>query len=240
MMTMTKVEMRRSAAYSSQHPRQAHIHRCARLVPLFANLPRDDQDFIDGRLQHRVFARGDQIFMPGDALRLMIVSRGSMKVYRVSRNGREQLLRIQQAGGYEGEGWLLGQPNHDLYGQALEPTEICLLAHDAFHRLLLDQPLLSVRLLELNAAKLASMEQINAFLAMERVEERLASYLLGLERAAGSDRFTVPISLRQVAHLLGTTPESVSRKLRSFEDRGLIVRKRREIRILKRKKLEDI
>lgn len=217
-----------------------HDHKCAKLVPLFSELPTTDQDFIDSQLLHRVFDKGDQIFMPGDELKLIIVARGSMKVYRMSHSGREQLLRVQEPGGYEGEAWLLGQPNDALYGQALETTEVCLLSHRAFHQLLLQQPLLSVRLLELNAAKLASLEQINGFLGMDRVEERLAQYLLDLAKAAGTERFTLPFQLKELAHLLGTTPETVSRKLKAFEDAGLIARQRREIQILRRDDLEDI
>lgn len=224
-----------SPAYRDQHD-----HRCAGLVPLFAQLPQVDQDFIDSQLQHRRYEKGDQVFMPGDELKLIIVARGSVKVYQVSRSGREQLLRVQEPGGYEGEAWLLGQPNDSLYGQALEPTEVCLLSHTAFHKLLLDQPLLSVRLLELNAAKLTTLEQINGFLGMDRVEERLATYLLDLEKAAGTDTFTLPIRMKELAHLLGTTPETLSRKLRAFEDEGFIARQRRSIRVLDHDGLEDM
>ncbi|MCI1240534.1 MAG: Crp/Fnr family transcriptional regulator [Bifidobacterium subtile] len=222
------------------HVSPEHDHQCAGLVPLFAELPQSDQDFIDVHLQHRVFHKGEQVFMPGDELRLIIVARGSLKVYRMSRNGREQLLRVQEPGGYEGEAWLLGQPNDSLYGQALETTEVCLLSHRDFHKILLEQPLLSVRLLELNAAKLATLEQINGFLGMDRVEERLAAYLLDLSKASGSLTFTLPIRMKELAHLLGTTPETLSRKLRSFEDEGLIARNRRTLRILNQDALEDM
>jgi CRP/FNR family transcriptional regulator len=224
----------------SEQASLGHEDKCAGLVPLFAELPQEDQDFIDSHLQHRVFHKGDQVFMPGDELKLIIVARGSLKVYRMSRNGREQLLRIQEPGGYEGEAWLLGQPNDSLYGQALETTEVCLLSHTAFHKLLLEQPLLSVRLLELNAAKLVTLEQINGFLGMDRVEERLATYLLDLEKASGSRTFTVPIRMKELAHLLGTTPETLSRKLKSFEDDGYIARNRRTLRILNQEELEDM
>ena len=218
----------------------ARDHQCARLVPLFARLERSDQDFIDSQLHHRVFNKGEQVFMPGDELKLIIVASGSLKIYRMRRDGGEQLLRIQEPGGYEGEAWLLGQANDSLYGQALEKTEVCLLSHRAFHRLLVDQPLLSLRLLELNAAKLASMEQLNGFLGMDHVEERLATYLLDLAKAAGSKHFTIPFPLKELARLLGTTPETLSRTLKSLESNRLIARRRREIMIVNADALEDI
>lgn len=217
-----------------------HDDRCAGLVPLFAQLPQSDQDFIDDHLVHRVYEKGDQVFMPGDELKLIIVAKGSLKIYQISRSGREQLLRVQEPGGYEGEAWLLGQPNDSLYGQALERSEVCLLSHTAFHKLLMGQPALSVRLLELNAAKLASMEQLNGFLGMDRVEERIATYLLDLVKAAGSTTVTIPIRMKELAHLLGTTPETLSRKLAAFEKEGLIVRNRRTVRILDEDGLEDM
>lgn len=217
-----------------------HRHRCASLVPLFADLPQSDQDRIDLNLQHRIFHQGDQVFMPGDELKLIIVARGSLKVYRMGRNGREQLLRVQQPGGYEGEAWLLGQPNDSLYGQALEASEVCLLSHRDFHRLLLEQPLLSARLLELNAAKLVTLEHINGFLGMDRVEERLATYLLDLSQSSHSMTFSLPMRMKELAHLLGTTPETLSRTLKSFENKNLIARNRRIIHIRDQAELEDL
>ncbi|MDN6424910.1 MAG: cyclic nucleotide-binding domain-containing protein, partial [Bifidobacterium crudilactis] len=73
----------------AHHVSPTHDHRCAGLVPLFSELPQNDQDFIDSQLHHRIFEKGDQVFMPGDELKLLIVARGSMKVYRMSRSGRE-------------------------------------------------------------------------------------------------------------------------------------------------------
>jgi CRP/FNR family transcriptional regulator len=239
MTTRTTTEIAGAHGEASAHV-SSHDHKCAGLVPLFAELPQTDQDFIDGQLQHRVFEKGEQVFMPGDELKLIIVARGSLKVYQMSRNGREQLLRVQEPGGYEGEAWLLGQPNDSLYGQALETTEVCLLSHSAFHSVLLSQPKLSVRLLELNAAKITSLEQINGFLGMDRVEERLATYLLDLAKATDSLTFTLPIRMKELAHLLGTTPETLSRKLALFEKDGLIARSRRTIKILDQDALEDV
>lgn len=228
-----------SAGHGGDHG-AGSADRCAGLVPLFSELPDADQDFINDQLQHRRFERGDQVFMPGDQLRLIIVARGSLKVYQMTRSGREQLLRVQEPGSYEGEAWLLGQANESLYGQALESSEVCLLSHTAFRQLLLEQPLLSVRLLELNAAKIASLEQLNGFLGMDRVEERLATYLLDLAKVAGRPVFRIPMQMKELATMLGTTPESISRKLKEFEAAGLIARQRRDVRILNSDGLEDI
>ncbi|WP_094692174.1 Crp/Fnr family transcriptional regulator [Bifidobacterium aquikefiri] len=209
-----------------------HEHRCAGLVPLFANLPQSDQNFIDEHLQHQQFSRNEMVFMPGDELKLIIVARGSLKIYQMSSNGREQLLRVQKAGGYEGEAWMLGYPNDSLYGQTLEPAEVCLLSHQLFHKLLVEQPLLSIRMLEMNTAKFVEMEWMNGILSIERTEGRLARYLLDQSETTGSQQFVLPVKMNVLARLIGTTPETLSRDLRSLEIRGFIARRRNLIHIL--------
>ncbi|WP_308884234.1 Crp/Fnr family transcriptional regulator, partial [Limosilactobacillus fermentum] len=186
-------------------------HICVSLVPLFADLPEKDQLKINSLASHRHYQKGETIFQPGDE-KLQIVARGNMKVYQLSASGREQLLRVAQPGDYEGEAQLFGLENDSFFGQAMENTEICSLSKADFNRVLMENPQLSLKLLELSAQKLLATERQTKFLAMERVEERLASYLLDLAKVAGSDQVQLSMKMKDIALYLGTTPETLSRK----------------------------
>lgn len=214
---------------------------CVQLVPLFQDLSGEDRLNIQRSTKFRTFHKGDIVFSPHSDSQLSIVARGSMKVYRITANGREQLLRVIEPGGYEGESQLFGASNQNLYGEALADTMVCVLLRRDFMRLLDAHPQLSIRLLSTIASKMARVEEQTQFLTMGRVEERLASYLLDLSKSAGgSRRVRIPMTMKELASYLGTTPETLSRKLRYLEDRRIIARQRRDVVILSSQQLEEI
>lgn len=214
-------------------------HICVSLVPLFMDLPGKDQLKINSLTTHRRYQKGETIFQPGDE-KLQIVARGSMKVYQLSASGREQLLRVAQPGDYEGEKQLFGLENDSFFGEAMENTEICSLGKADFNRVLLGNPQLSLKLLELSTQKLLATERQTQFLAMERVEERLASYLLDLAKVAGSDQVQLSMKMKDIAFYLGTTPETLSRKFKLLEKMGYLKRTGKQVKILDEDGLLDL
>lgn len=217
-----------------------HEHICVTLVPLFNHLDLEEQRKINQLVTHQVFEKGEQIVTPEGDPQLVIVARGNMKVYQLSPAGREQLLRVVEPGGYEGESQLFGAQNDTLFGEALQQTEVCVLKHQDFQQLLLRYPQLSLRLLEINAEKMTKVEQQTQFLMMEKVEERLATYLLDLYKVSGEANVTIPMKMKELAAFLGTTPETLSRKLKLLEDHQLIQRKGSRITLLDLDGLEDM
>ena len=213
---------------------------CVSLVPLFNHLELADQKKIHVLIKHRIVDKGEQVFTPDGEEQLVIVARGNIKVYQLSSNGKEQLLRVVAPGGYEGENQLFGVRNEVLFGEALEPTEVCILKKQDFSKLLLDYPQLSLKLLEINAAKMVKPEQQTQFLMMEKVEERLATYLLDLAKVAEANTFVLPMKMKELALFLGTTPETLSRKFKRLEKLKLISRERRQIVLLDKDGLEDL
>lgn len=215
-------------------------HICVSLVPLFNHLEEADQRKIHSLVKHRAASKGEQIFTPDSEDQLVIVARGNMKVYQLSSNGKEQLLRVVEPGGYEGENQLFGVRNEVLFGEALETTEVCVLKQQDFSKLLLDYPQLSLKLLAINAQKMVKVEQQTQFLMMEKVEERLATYLLDLAKVAESNELILPMKMKELALFLGTTPETLSRKFKLLEKNQLIDRSKRKVRLLETDGLEDV
>ncbi|MEK4302262.1 Crp/Fnr family transcriptional regulator [Oceanobacillus sp. FSL W8-0428] len=214
-------------------------HLCVAAVPLFHHLNLEDQRLINPLVNHRIFEKGEQIITPDGDPKLVVVARGNMKVYQLSAAGREQLLRVVGPSGYEGEGLLLGARNENLFAEALQQTEVCLLTQEDFQKILLQYPQLSLKLLEINAQKMMEAEQQTRFLMMEKVEERLMTYLLDLYKTTESAQVEIPMKMKELASFLGTTPETVSRKLKWLEQEGLIKRNRNKIKLHDKKELEN-
>lgn len=218
----------------------SHEHLCVTLVPLFNDLDLDDQKKINEIAEHVIVDKGETIFSPYSDPELIIVAKGNMKVYQLSSNGKEQLLRVVEPGGYEGENQLFGAKNDILFGEALEKTELCVLRQEDFQNILLEHPQLSLKLLEINARKSVSAEQQAQFLMMEKVEERLATYLINLSKSQNSLTFKLPLLMKELAAFLGTTPETLSRKFKLLEDERYLSRNNGIITIINEDALEDL
>lgn len=215
-------------------------HLCVSLVPLFNHLDLENQRLINQVAVHKTFEKGEQIMVPGGAESLAIVARGAMKVYQLSVNGKEQLLRVVEPGGYEGENTIFGAINENLFVEALQKSEICMINKQDFQNLLVSFPQLSLKLLSLTASKITSLEQQSQFLMMERIEERLATYLVDLYKVSNNKQLTLPMKKKELAAFLGTTPETLSRKLKFLSDEGYLKMNRNQIELLDVESLEEI
>ena len=67
---------------------------CVHRVPLFNNLACDERSEVQELLYHKTFQKGEIIFSPDDPEQLSIVSAGAMKIYKLSKTGKEQLLSL--------------------------------------------------------------------------------------------------------------------------------------------------
>ena len=215
-------------------------HLCVSLVPLLNHLNIEDQKKINELVTHHLVEKGELVFSPDEEAQLIIVARGNMKVYQLSITGKEQLLRVVEPGGYEGENQLFGADNNTLFGEALEQTEVCVLRQSDFQKLLLEYPQITLKLLEINAEKSLKLEQQTQFLVMEKVEERLATYLINLSKVKEENCVVLPMKMKELAAFLGTTPETLSRKFKLLEKDGFIRRDKKTIIILDHNKLENI
>ncbi|PCS18100.1 FNR like protein A [Lactococcus cremoris] len=199
----------------------------------------DELAQVEEIVQHKKVKKGETVIQPSAEPLLTIVAKGSLKIYQISSTGKEQLLRVIEPGGYEGEKSIFGLVNKNLFGEALSDSTICFVRKSDFTELLLAKPQLSLRLLEMNAVKQNETEQQAKFLMMESVEMRLANYLLDLAKITDGSYVQIPMTLKDLSAFIGTTPETISRKLRLLEEKGLVEHYGKSFKILDYERLED-
>lgn len=202
--------------------RDDHRLSCVSLVPLFADLGPEDRRRVAQVARTRAYARGEQVHRPGSGSGLDVVHRGRVKVHRTSESGAEQLVRVLGPGEFFGETALLTGRDADSWAVALEPTEVCHVPSKGIATLLREHPEVALRMLGVLARRLDNAEQQLSSVTGESVARRIVDHLLGLAAESGSDTFRLPTTKRDLASYLGTTPETLSRRLRSLEDAGLL------------------
>lgn len=200
-----------------------HRDECVALVPIFAHLSPTERHEIANQARQKTYGRNEQLYGAGDENpTLMIVHRGRVKIYRLAESGREQLIRVLQPGDFIGETSFIGAAETDHFAITLEDAQICALHRDDMRGFLLRYPTIAYKMLETVSERLERTERLVSSLTGEDVEHRIASYLLELADLSGSDSLELPISKKDLASYLGTTAETVSRRLTVFEENGWI------------------
>jgi CRP/FNR family transcriptional regulator, anaerobic regulatory protein len=202
----------------------AHDHRfrCVSLVPIFATLSDGDRHRVASVARTRRYDRQELIYVPGDRPGLHIVHRGQVKTYRVTETGGEQLLRIVGPGDFLGETAMLTAVEATDFAMATQPSEVCSISRDDIHQLLERNPDVALDLLEALAGRLHDAEEQLTSMSGLSVGERLARHLLEQSAAAGTTQFRLASTKKDLASYLGTTPETLSRRLTTMQDKGLI------------------
>lgn len=213
--------------YSLSHGSEAaHEHipsLCVARVPIFNHLSPEALEVIAAKANMRTYERGQFVHRAGEPSdKLFIVHRGRIKVYRLSDTGKEQLVRILKPGDFAGELSLFSSVQHDSYAEAMQASEVCTIHRTDLQELLRTYPDISLHVLAELSRRLADSEKQTAAIATASINARLAQYLAGLAEQEASLSFSLPMSRRNLASFLGTTPETVSRRLGEFEDAGWI------------------
>ncbi|HYF93691.1 MAG TPA: Crp/Fnr family transcriptional regulator [Symbiobacteriaceae bacterium] len=205
----------------------AGIPACAAGVPIFRALPAEGMDELGQAMRHRHFARGEMVVAAGAPVaHLVVVAHGRLKQVHVSAAGREQVVRFLGPGAFLGEMALFAPAVHEHDLVAAEETDCCLVPREAIQTLMRHHPDVALRLVEALARRLAEAEELIVDLGLRDVGQRLAAELLRAASAGtkGPDgiRVKMPGPWSELAVRLGTTPESLSRRLRALEEQGLI------------------
>lgn len=167
------------------------------------------------------FEKGEAIYAMGDHVeRLFVIYCGRVKIYRLSDTGKEQVLRVLRAGDFMGELALFSHSPMADYGEALEESIMCIIEGTALKALMAKYPSIAFKILEELSQRLEKTEQRLEGISLHSVEKRLAQTLLDLSQ--GLEEIKLEISKRDLASQIGMTGETLSRKLASFQELGLI------------------
>lgn len=173
--------------------------------------------------------RGRIFYEPGETGEvLFILKEGSVALYRMTEDGRKLVTGTVQAGSVFGEMSLLGQGMADSYAEALEDCTLCVMSREDVVRLVTRYPAIAVRMLDRLAEQLRQAEERLTDVAYRPVHARVANTLL---RLTGVDD-VVHLSHQDLAEIVGTHRETVTRALRQLRETGLVELDRMQVRVI--------
>ncbi|TSA54361.1 MAG: Crp/Fnr family transcriptional regulator [Planctomycetaceae bacterium] len=188
------------------------------------------------------FNKGEMIFFDGDEGNgFYLVIEGTVKIYKVSSEGKEQILHIVKEGESIGAVPVFSGKSFPANAQAISKSHLLFFPRTEFVGLITNNPALIMNLLAVLSMRLREFTVQIENLSLKEIPGRLAAYLLYLSEEQGNENFIkLNISKLQLANILGTGPESLSRALGDMRDRGLIEVDGSNIRLLDRVGLEDL
>lgn len=211
-----------------------------RRVPLFAQLEDEDLARVAAITVERRYARGDIILLEGErGGALHYVRDGVIKIFKTSRDGKEQVLRLIVAGHtFNDVPALDGGPN-PASAAALEPSVVYATPSAALRRLVAERPAMAEAAVHTLAAALRHLVMLVEDLSFRHVTARVAKILLDHEET--QDHAGQPyhrLTQQEMAAMAGTAREMVGRALKELEAAGAIELRHGRISVLSRERLE--
>jgi len=207
-------------------------------VALFWDLSEEELGYISEKMIARHYESGQFIFLEdSEGEQCFFVVQGSVKVTRLSKDGREVILAMLNEGDFFGEMALLDGESRSANVIALEKTEVLTLNRADFLVVLHDYPQIAIQLLKEMGHRLRKSDRQIASLSLSDAEKRIALCILrfadeqGIIRRGQVNIPRVPIQ-QDIANMAGTSRETVSRAINLLEKEQYIKRKGRELLIL--------
>ena len=211
-------------------------------VSLFFDLSEKELGYIEEKMVTRRYENGNYIFLEdSEGEQCFFVAKGSVKVTRLSKDGREVILTMLNAGDFFGEMSLLDGESRSATVIALEETEVLTLNREDFLVVLHDYPTIAIQLVKEMAGRLRKSDRQIASLSLSDAEKRITMCIIRFADDQGvikNGKVSIPKTPIQqdIANMAGTSRETVSRALSILEKENLIERNGRELIILDYKK----
>lgn len=210
-------------------------------APLFRGLSIDQLGELERLFPGRRCVQGEIIFSEGEkAEGFYVLLSGKLKIYKLSPEGKEQILHIIEPGEPFAEVALFSETTFPAYAEAIRDSEVMFFPRKGFENLIRKDPAIVMNMFAILSQRLKYFTRLIEDLSLKEVPQRLASYLIFLADRERSNDVSLGISKGQLASLLGTIPETLSRIMGKMAAQGIIEMQGRRIKITDRASLEAL
>jgi len=210
-----------------------------RTLPYFEGCSQTTLELLSEQGMKRHFEAGEAIFHEGDpALGLWLIEHGSVKIFKVNLEGVEHILHFLSEGNTFNDIAAFDGGANPANATALSAADVWLISLGSLDAALAADPLLARRVIRLLAMRVRGLVHRIEDLTLYGVVVRLARFLL---QQLDDPALSAPgVTRAAIAAYLATTPETISRALRTLEENGAIRFDRHRIVIVREDLLRDL
>jgi CRP/FNR family cyclic AMP-dependent transcriptional regulator len=226
-------------------PENVAIQKTVSKVLLFSGLSESELEFLLAHVVTRRYSAGETVFTEGEPCAgLYVVESGSVRIFKSSAGGREQVLSIEGPGASVAELPVFDGGNYPASVVAVADSALLFVSKQAFQSLVLTHPQVALKVLKVVGARLRRLVGIIEELSFTTVRHRLGAYLFRLAQREGKKvpdgvEVTLPANNQELAAQIGTVRELISRNLSRFQAEGILTIEGRNIIIRDLKALES-
>ena len=191
---------------------------------LFNSFNEIEIDLLSASAAVKKVQKGEQIFSEGvDATAFFIVITGKVKIYKLSPDGKEHTLHIHGPGDLVAEAAIFDSMRYPASCMAMEDSQLVRISRDGFLALIKNHPELALKMMSGYSKRLRQFVAKIEELSLKDIKTRLAGYLIEhSSEKNGVVTCCLVYSKKELASLLGTIPETLSRALAFLKQKKLI------------------
>jgi len=218
------------------------LRRC----PLFTGLEEEDLKKIKAIASPKQVGKREILFSDGEEARgFYVILSGKVKIYKISPEGKEQILHVVSAPDAFAEAALFLEGTYPAFAEALSDSQLLFFPKRDFIQLIEKNPKLSINMIVTLSQYLKRFALLIEELSLKEVSSRIAKYLIDLSLKSSKEGRTpkeveLDLSKTQLALKLGTISETLSRTLAKMKAKGIIDVRKNRILILNREALEEL
>lgn len=212
-----------------------------RHIPLFEGLPEEQVRLLASRVSEKRYSPGQTIFFDTQEARAFyVVVWGRVKIFKSTSDGKEQTIFLFGPG----EPFCLTALADELSpasAMALDDTRILMFPAEVLEEVARQEPSLLFNMILVLTRRLKESLSLIESLSLKEIPQRLATFLIHTSQQKRiPDEFELGFSQRELAKVLGATPETLSRVIRKLSEDRVVTLEGRTIRILDRKALKKL
>jgi CRP/FNR family transcriptional regulator len=213
---------------------------------LFSRLDSNDLTALVEVARTRRLERGEFLFAAGDTAKgFYVLLDGKIKLYKVSSDGKEYILRVVRSGQTFAEAAAFSGLTYPVFAETMSPCRLVYFDVKDFRDLIHRSPQLALNMIATMAALLQSLNQKIEDLSLREVTARLCRHLLkrAQEKHDGVfDGYALQLDTTKsaLAARLGTISETLSRTFKKLQQAGLITLDRDVVTLVDSSRVQQI
>ena len=210
-------------------------------ISFFSSLTDSDLQMVKGIVVKKQIPANITIFSENEtAIGFYFVVSGSIKIFKLSPEGKEHVLHICKPGDLFAEAAMFSGKAYPAYAETITGSELLFFPKKDFLGLVKRNPDISIKMLGSLSIKLREFSSMIEDLSLKDVPARLAKYLLDHSIHIGNRSFKLEIKKTDLALKLGTVIETLSRTFSKFKKENIIASERNKITILDYEMLQEV
>lgn len=208
---------------------KADIATFLRQFTIFKNLSEAELTFLSDYAKKKHYASNTHVFMQDEPLlNVYFIQSGKVKIYKTDIDGNEQIVNILQKDDMFPHQGFFQKGNYPAHAEVIEEATLIFIPIDSFEQFLLTHPEVCVKMFRVLSDMIIDLQSRLEQKILYNVREQIILMLMRLCKRNGEKlndetyRLTVPFTNQELANMIGTSRETISRTLSSFKKEDIV------------------